>query len=209
VSVPGSESKTLRDAWDENAPDWVRWARSPELDHAFWHLNLPVADATDMPLTSDIADLAVASLSLMNMDEMSNVVSEIARVLRPAGRFCFSVLHPINSWGDAGEVGYFQTVRYTEELEQDGTRMTLHDTHRPLSDYFSAMHDGGLPREASRGARARGCLPRGCARGRALAPAPGVPARSSCARPMTEQPSELHSRGRGASAALERRARKQ
>ena len=41
VSVPAWESKTLRDAWDENAADWVRWARSPELDHAFWHLNLP------------------------------------------------------------------------------------------------------------------------------------------------------------------------
>jgi SAM-dependent methyltransferase len=36
-----SEEKTLREAWDENAADWARWARSPELDHAFWRLNLP------------------------------------------------------------------------------------------------------------------------------------------------------------------------
>jgi SAM-dependent methyltransferase len=201
VSVPVRESKTLRDAWDENAADWVRWARSPELDHAFWHLNLPaaiallpapggltldvgcgegrvarelkelghrvvgidsspalvtaareadpgcdvqVADAADMPFPDEHFDLAVASLSLMNMDDMPTVVGEVARVLRPAGHFCFSILHPVNSWGDAGEVSYFQTVHYTEELERGGARMIVHDTHRPLGDYFDALAQAGL-----------------------------------------------------------------
>jgi SAM-dependent methyltransferase len=191
---------SLRAAWDETAEDWVQWARSPELDHAFWQLNLPallallpspgeitldvgcgegrlarvlkklghhvvgiesspalaqaakeadpsfevqVADAAAMPLPNHVADLAIASLSLMNMDDMPAVIGEIARVLRPGGRLCFSVLHPINSWGDA-QTGYFKTVRYTEKLERDGARMTLHDTHRPLSDYFSAIEDAGF-----------------------------------------------------------------
>jgi SAM-dependent methyltransferase len=31
----------LRDAWEARAPDWVRWARSPELDNDFWHFHLP------------------------------------------------------------------------------------------------------------------------------------------------------------------------
>jgi SAM-dependent methyltransferase len=106
--------------------------------------DVQIADAAAMPFPDAHFDLVVASLSLMNMDEMSKVVSEIARVLCPAGRFCFSVLHPINSWGDASEVGYFQTVRYTEELERDGARMTLHDTHRPLSDYFNALESAGF-----------------------------------------------------------------
>jgi SAM-dependent methyltransferase len=201
VSVPDHQSKTLRQAWDENAADWVRWARSPEFDHAFWRLNLPalmallpapdgltldvgcgegrvaralkelghrvvgiesspalvaaareadqgfdarVADAAAMPLPDGHFDLAVASLALMNMDDMPTVVGEVARVLRPDGRFCFSILHPVNSWGDAGEVGYFQTVRYTEELERDGARMIVHDTHRPLSDYFDALAQAGF-----------------------------------------------------------------
>jgi SAM-dependent methyltransferase len=191
---------SLRAAWDENAEAWLRWARSPELDHAFWHLNLPtliellpppgeitldvgcgegrvaralkelghhvvgvesspalaqaategdlafevhVVDAAAMPLPDSLADLAIASLSLMNMDDMPGVVSEIARVLRPEGCFCFSVLHPINSWGDAG-AGYFETVRYTEELERDGARIILHDTHRPVGDYFGALQDAGF-----------------------------------------------------------------
>ena len=32
---------TLRDAWDTLASDWVRWARSPELDNDFWDFHLP------------------------------------------------------------------------------------------------------------------------------------------------------------------------
>lgn len=199
--MPARESKTLAEAWDENAADWMRWARSPELDHAFWRLNLPalmallpapgrltldvgcgegrvaralkelghrvvgidsstalvaaareadpgfdvrVADAAAMPFPDEHFDLAVASLSLMNMDDMPAVVGEVARVLRPAGRFCFSILHLVNSWGDAGEVSYFQTVRYTEELEREGARMIVHDTHRPLGDYFDALAQAGL-----------------------------------------------------------------
>jgi SAM-dependent methyltransferase len=191
---------TLEVAWDENAEDWVRWARSLECDHAFWRLNLPallallpqpgevtldvgcgegrlartlkelghhvvgvessralvraareadssfevhVADAAAMPLPDNHVDLVIASLSLMNMDDMPGVVGEIARVLRPQSCFCFSVLHPINSWGDAG-AGYFETVRYTEELQRDDTRMALHDTHRPLGDYFGVLQDAGF-----------------------------------------------------------------
>jgi SAM-dependent methyltransferase len=200
MDTPRQSDRSLRTAWDENAEDWVRWARSSECDHAFWHLNLPallallpqpgeltldvgcgegrvartlkelghhvvgvesspvlaqaakkadpsfevhVADAAAIPAPNDSADLVIASLSLMNMDDMPRVVGEIARVLRPRGRFCFSVLHPVNSWGDAG-AGYFETVRYTEELERDGARMTLHDTHRPLRDYFAALQDAGF-----------------------------------------------------------------
>lgn len=120
----------------------------PELGVAAWDadsgFDARVADAADMPFPDDRFDLAVASLSLMNMDDMPAVVDEVARVLRPGGRFCFSILHPINSWGDAGEVSYFQTVRYSERLERDDASMTVHDTHRPLSVYSGALAKAGL-----------------------------------------------------------------
>ena len=32
---------SLRDAWETRASDWVRWARSPELDNDFWDFHLP------------------------------------------------------------------------------------------------------------------------------------------------------------------------
>lgn len=191
----------LEDSWDDEAEDWIRWARSPELDHAFWWLNLPAlleilpppgrmtidvacgegrlgrrlvelghtvvgvesspalaeaarqmaphipvetAEAAAMPFADDSADLAVASLALMNMDDMGAVVKEVARVLQPGGHFCFSVLHPINSWGDAGGAGYFESTRYDEELIRDGTKMTFHETHRPLSEYLGGLEDAGF-----------------------------------------------------------------
>jgi ubiquinone/menaquinone biosynthesis C-methylase UbiE len=192
---------SLRDAWDSSADDWLRWARSSELDHAFWRMNLPtllslllapsehgaldvgcgegrvaramkerghrvtgiefsaalaaaardsdpefaveVADAAAMPFASARFDLAVASLSLMNMDEMPTVLSEIARVLRPRGCLYFSILHPINTWRDAGQ-GYFQTLRYSETLERGGERLTVHDTHRPLQEYLDGAADAGF-----------------------------------------------------------------
>ena len=31
----------FREVWEERADDWVRWARSRELDFGFWELNLP------------------------------------------------------------------------------------------------------------------------------------------------------------------------
>ena len=102
-----------------------------------------VADAAAMPFADDLFDLAIASLSLMNRDDMPSVVGEIARVLRPGGRFCFSILHPINPWGDAA-AGYFETVRYTEKLERDCAPMIPHDTHRSLGDYFGALGDAGF-----------------------------------------------------------------
>ena len=31
----------MRSAWDAQAADWVRWARTPDHDHFFWRLGLP------------------------------------------------------------------------------------------------------------------------------------------------------------------------
>ncbi len=200
--------RSLRQAWEDNAASWVDWARSPEIDHGFWRLNLPtlldllprpegvtaldvgcgegrlaremkslgyrviglessaslraaareadpefevfLADAADMPFPDESFELAVASLALMNMDDMPAAVSEVARVLKQGGTFCFSVLHPINTWGDAGDVAYFDTVAYDELVEADGAEMTFHDTHRPLSAYFAALEAAGFVVESLR-----------------------------------------------------------
>jgi SAM-dependent methyltransferase len=194
--------RSLRQAWEDNAAAWVNWARSAELDHAFWRLNMPalldllprgegglaldvgcgegrlaremkrrgyrmtglesspslqaaareadpefdvvLADAADMPFPDDTFDLVVASLSLMNMDDMPGAVREIGRVLKPLGVFCFSVLHPLNTWGDAGDVSYFDTVAYEERVEAGTNQMTFHDTHRPLQEYFTALEAAGF-----------------------------------------------------------------
>ena len=129
----------------EGSPTLAAAAR--EADPGF---DVQVADAADLPLPDACADLAVSSLALMNLDDMPRAVGEVARILRPSGRFCFSVLHPLNSWGDAGDVAYFATVRYAEELVHGDLRLTVNDTHRPLSAYLGALEDAAFVVEALR-----------------------------------------------------------
>jgi SAM-dependent methyltransferase len=111
-------------------------------------------DAAAIPLGTGAADLVIASMSLLNLDDMEGAVREVARVLQPGGRFVFSTVHPSNSakpLGDHPEAGsYFATYRYAEQREREGLKMTFHDTHRPLSAYTGALEHAGLNVEALR-----------------------------------------------------------
>src|ERR687886_2577277 len=100
-------------------------------------LTVHVADAAAMPLDDGAADLAVASMSLLNMDDLDGAVREVARVLAPGGRFPLSTPPPAHPpkpprhlQGAGGS--YFATYTYAETRERGGLRMTFHDTHRPL-----------------------------------------------------------------------------
>lgn len=208
----GSGEGEVAAAWDREAEAWIRWARSPRLDHAFWRMNLPallellpapegttvdvgcaegrlareltrrgyeviaidgspemvasaraaapeldirVADAAALPLADGSAALAVASMALMNFEDLDGAVAEVARVLRPGGRFCFSILHPLNSWGDAGAgdraaVPYFEPRRYRDEATEGGETIALNDIHRPLGAYFEALAGAGFVVEVLR-----------------------------------------------------------
>jgi SAM-dependent methyltransferase len=108
-----------------------------------------VADAQAMPLEDGTADLVVASMMLLNVDDLDAVVGEVARVLRSGGRFCFSTTHPDSGRQKAGD-DYFAVARFAETRERDGVRMTFHDVHRPLSSYFGALERAGLLVEAVR-----------------------------------------------------------
>lgn len=112
-------------------------------------LEVCVADAVGMPLDDGAADLCVASMVLLNVDDLDAVVTEVARVLAPGGRFCFSTTHPDSGRRKAGD-DYFAVVRFAETRERDGVRMTFHDVHRPLSSYFGALERAGLVVEALR-----------------------------------------------------------
>jgi SAM-dependent methyltransferase len=117
-------------------------------------LEVHVGDARHLPLGDAVADVAIASMSLLNIDAMPEAVAEVARVLEPGGRFCFSLVHPHNSarpLGDHPDAGtYFAEYGYAEERERAGRRMTFHDIHRPLSAYAGALERAGLLIEALR-----------------------------------------------------------
>jgi SAM-dependent methyltransferase len=119
-----------------------------------------LADAAALPLEDGSADLAVAFMSLQDIDAMPTAVREAARVLEPGGRFCVAIVHPINSAGrfetpaaDAPfriEGAYLRSFPYSDVMERDGLSMTFHSRHRPLESYFSALEQAGFLVEALR-----------------------------------------------------------
>jgi SAM-dependent methyltransferase len=133
----------------EGSPALAAAAREADPD-----FEVHVADAARVPLANASADLAVSSLALLNLDDLDGAVREVARVLSPGGRFCFSIVHPFNSpkpLGDHAEAGsYFAEYGYAEMREREGRRMTFHDIHRPLERYAAALERAGLLIEALR-----------------------------------------------------------
>jgi SAM-dependent methyltransferase len=114
-----------------------------------------VGSAEALPLARGVADLVTASMVLMDVDDLEGAVHEIARVLVPLGRFCFSILHPLNTAGsftrrddiDAPFVvaeSYFESRRRSVSFERDGLRMAFTHEHRPLSRYFDALTSAGF-----------------------------------------------------------------
>jgi SAM-dependent methyltransferase len=116
---------------------------------------LPVAhaDAARLPLADSCIDLAVASMSLQDMDDVESAITETARVLRPGGVFCFAIVHPFDSACDSGAASavpfaisrpYLASRRYEDRFDRDGLGITLASMHRPLSAYTTALFRAGL-----------------------------------------------------------------
>jgi len=113
-----------------------------------------LADLAQLPVRDAAADLAVACLSLHDVDDLPGAVREAARVLTAGGRLCFVIVHPINSAGrftgdgpDAPFVvhgSYLDEFPYSDPIERDGLAMTFHSMHRPLEAYARALEDAGL-----------------------------------------------------------------
>lgn len=119
-----------------------------------------LADLARLPVRDGAADLAVACLSLQDVDDLTGAVKEAARVLVPGGRLCLVIVHPINSAGrfanDAADSAfiitgsYLDDFSYSEHAERDGLTMTFHSMHRPLEAYAQALEHAGLPIETIR-----------------------------------------------------------
>ena len=209
---------TLRGAWDDQAENWLRWARTPGHD-SYWRFHgsrfvelVPppgrltidvgagegrlsrdlrrrghsviaidasysmaracatgeeptsavVADAARLPLRNEVADIAVAFMSLQDIDDLESAVLELGRVLTPGGRLCVAVVHPINSAGRfEGERGdstrpfvirgsYFERARYADDVERDGLPMRFESEHRPIETYSKSLEEAGFSIDALR-----------------------------------------------------------
>jgi SAM-dependent methyltransferase len=123
-------------------------------------MDVRLADAAALPLDDACADLAVAFMSLQDIDDMTAAIREAARVLEPGGRFCLAIVHPMNSAGSFEEAtadarfvikgDYLHAFQYADAVERDGLTMTFNSEHRPLEAYFMALEKAGFLVEALR-----------------------------------------------------------
>jgi SAM-dependent methyltransferase len=119
-----------------------------------------VGDLAALPVRAGSADLAVACMSLQDVDDLDAAVREAARVLRAGGRLVMAIVHPINSAGRFAESSpdapfviagsYFDSFRYSDHIERGGFEMTFHSVHHSLERYSRALEGAGFLIEAVR-----------------------------------------------------------
>jgi SAM-dependent methyltransferase len=109
------------------------------------------ADAQHLPFGDDSFDLAFTSFgAIAFVADSARVMREVARVLKPAGRWVFSTTHPIR-WSfpdDPGPAGLTATMPYWDrtpyvEHAEDGTA-TYVEHHRTLGDRIGEINAAGM-----------------------------------------------------------------
>ncbi|MCB0958705.1 MAG: class I SAM-dependent methyltransferase [Acidimicrobiales bacterium] len=114
------------------------------------------AGADRLPFADEAFDAVVACLVFEHIEAVDDAIDEVARVLRPGGRFAFFLNHPLlqtpsSGWIDDHVVDppeqYWRIGPYliedesVEEVEKD---VFIPFIHRPMSRYVNAMAEAGL-----------------------------------------------------------------
>ena len=110
--------------------------------------------AARLPVRSATFDAAVACLVFEHIEEYAEAIGEVARALRPGGRFLFFLNHPLlqtpgSGWIDDHilEEQYWRVGPYLVDdnsQEEVAPGVLLPFIHRPLNRYVNAMADHGL-----------------------------------------------------------------
>ncbi len=113
-----------------------------------------IAAAEALPIRSESADAVLACLVFEHIPDCVPAISEVARVLRPGGRFVFFLNHPLLQCPGSGwiidhildeeywRIGPYLVVDTVMEELSPGVKLPF--VHRPLSGYVNAMSDAGL-----------------------------------------------------------------
>ncbi len=114
------------------------------------------AGADGLPFLDESFDAAVACLVFEHIRAVDEAIAEVARVLRPGGRFCFFLNHPLLQTPGSGWIDdqildppeqywrigpYLMEEESIEEVEKD---IFIPFIHRPLSRYINALISNGL-----------------------------------------------------------------
>lgn len=112
--------------------------------------------ATKIPADDESFDAVVACLVFEHIDQMDEAMTEVARVLKPHGRFSFFLNHPLlqtpgSGWIDDHIIDppeqYWRIGPYlveTESIEEVEKDVYIRFIHRPLSRYVNALLANGM-----------------------------------------------------------------
>jgi 2-polyprenyl-3-methyl-5-hydroxy-6-metoxy-1,4-benzoquinol methylase len=121
----------------DHSEKFIKRAKKRTEDNA-GKIEYRVVDATDkaalLALGEKQFDAAVCTMALMDMSSIEPMISTLPKLLKPGGRFVFSVPHPAFNSG---------TIRLTaEEIYQDGELVTISGIK--ITDYTPAFAYMGI-----------------------------------------------------------------
>jgi SAM-dependent methyltransferase len=112
------------------------------------------ADTSCLPFTDKSFDAVTVSLVLEHVEALRESIAEMARVLKPQGRFLLFINHPLLQTPNSGwiddhilEEQYWRIGPYLTEdrtMEEVEPGVIIPFLHRPLSTYINLLADHGL-----------------------------------------------------------------
>lgn len=149
----------------DHSEKFIERARRRTVEHRD-RIEYRVLNAADRPALLSLGerrfDAAVCTMAFMDMAEVTPLLSTLPRLLKPGGRFVWSVTHPVFNSGDAKmmaeveedgtslvtkyrmKVGDYLACRMVTGIGISGQPEQQHYFHRPVSALLNACFDHGF-----------------------------------------------------------------
>jgi ubiquinone/menaquinone biosynthesis C-methylase UbiE len=130
----------------------IEYARIEE-EHEKLGIQYCVLDAAHLTRLADsYFDLVTCFMALQDIENFGKAISEVSRVLKPSGRFVFSIPHPcfekvmLNGKKMDAASNYFEETRYIIEWNMERLSIPFRTItfHRTLTEYFDALNRNSL-----------------------------------------------------------------